>query len=449
MEKNQKNKVIVVRVAEIVRLLIKRLWVMVLAGAIFASAGYGYSAVTTPTPMYMSTSKIYVTGMEAAVLSSPTLNLGQQVLNSYIEILKSRPVLEQVIEDLKLNMTYKELKGCISVNIPQGTSMLEISVTFPEAEWAKKVADALVEVSAARALEIMGCTAPTVYEEANIPTDPYNVNPFSALLYLLVGGIAGVALAGFGILVGYFANTRFNNPNKVTDKLGLKNLGVFPDAKTKNAAYEEAAYQNFNARLFFEKPDAKVIDFVSATDKENKSALLQKAACSLEKAGKKVIVLDTNLSNAKWGNGDNADQNREGLADYLMGEAQLEDIVEENGDVTTIFCGKTVVNGLELLEGEAFSKLIEKLKQKYDYILVDTAPMVYVPDALCVAQKADAVVLVLSAKSSRTGQAKQVMTMLQEREISITGVVLKDVDIQKGGKYFCKEFGMYFGVYEK
>lgn len=449
MEKNQKNKVIVVRVAEIVRLLIKRLWVMVLAGAIFASAGYGYSAVTTPTPMYMSTSKIYVTGMEAAVLSSPTLNLGQQVLNSYIEILKSRPVLEQVIEDLKLNMTYKELKGCISVNIPQGTSMLEISVTFPEAEWAKKVADALVEVSAARALEIMGCTAPTVYEEANVPTEPYNVNYSSSLIYILIGGFAGVALAGFGILVSYFANTKFNNPNKVTDKLCLKNLGVLPEAKGKNVAYEEAAYQNFGSRLFFEKQDAQVIDFVSATEKEKKYIFIQKAADSLQKAGKKVIVLDTNLSNPKWGGADDTGFNQKGLESYLTGKAQLEEIVGEKEGITGIYCGETVANAPELLGGEAFSKLLEQLKQEYDYILVDTAPMVYVPDALCAAQKADAVVLVLSAMNSRTGQAKQVMEMLQEREIAITGAVIKDMDIQKGGKYFRKEFGMYFGVYEK
>lgn len=449
MEKNQKNKVIVVRVAEIVRLLIKKLWIMVLAGAIFAAAGYGYGVVTTPTPMYSATTKLYVTGVEVSVPSSAGIGLGQQVINNYIEILESKPVLEQVIENLNLNMSYVELRNCISETVPTETCMLAISVTFPDPEWAKKVSDELVTVSAARALEIMGCTAPTVYEEAYIPTEPSNAGSSSSLKFMLLGGFAGVALAGFAVLVSYFANTKFNNPNKVTDKLCLKNLGVLPDSKAKNAAFEEAAYQNFGSRLFFEKPDARIIDFVSATEKENKYTFIQKAADSLQKAGKKVIVLDTNLSNPKWGAADSADANQKGLESYLTGKAQLEDIIVEKEGTAGIYCTETAMNAPELLSGEVFSKLLEQLKLDYDYILVDTAPMIYVPDALCVAEKADAVVLALSAKTSRTCQAKQVMTLLQEKEIPITGAVIKDMDIQKGGRYFRKEFGMYFGVYEK
>lgn len=449
MEKNQKNNVIVVRVAEIIRLLIKRVWIMVLVGALFAAAGYGYAVVTTPTPMYSATTKMYVTGVETAVPSSAGINLGQQVINNYIEILESKPVLEQVIENLNLNMSYMELENCISETVPMETCMLEINVAFPDPEWAKKVSDELVTVSAARALEIMGCTAPVVYEEADISTEPYNVGGSSSLKFALLGGFAGVALVGFAVLVSYFANTKFNNPNKVTDKLCLKNLGVLPDSKAKNVAYEEAAYQNFGSRLFFEKPDAQVIDFVSPTEKENKYTFIQKTASSLQKVGKKVIVLDTNLSNLKWGVTDKAETGKKGLEAYLTGKAQLEDIVVEKEGVAGIYCAETAMNAPELLAGEAFSKLLEQLKQDYDYILVDTAPMIYVPDALCAAEKADAVVLILSAKTSRVGQAKQVVTLLQEREIPIAGAVIKDIDIRKGGKYFRKEFGMYFGVYEK
>ena len=449
MEKNHKNNIIVIRVAEIISLLFKRLWVIVLAGVLFAVAGYGFAAAKIPEPLYSATSKLYVTGVESAVPSTLSIGLGQQVINNYIAILESRPVLEQVIENLNLNMSYAELKNCISENVPSGTCMLEINVVFPDPEWAKKVSDELVAVSAERALEIMGCTAPIVYEEANIPAQPFNMGGTSSLEFLLLGGFAGVALAGFGILVSYFANTKFNSPNKVTDKLYLKNLGVLPDSNAKNAVYEEAAYQNFGSRLFFEKPGARVIDFVSATEKENKYVFIQKAADSLQKVGKKVILLDTNLSNPGWGAADKADTSKKSLEAYLTGNAQLKDIVAEKDGVAGICCTEAVMNAPELLASEAFSELLEQLKQEYDYILVDTAPMTYVPDALCAAEKADAVVLILSAKTSRIGQAKQVMASLQEREISVTGAVIKDMDIRKGGRYFRKEFGMYFGVYEK
>ena len=449
MEKNQKNNVIVVRVAEIIRLVMKKIWLIVLVGALLAAAGYGVGTMMKAEPMYMTSAKIYVTGVEASTPSAAGLSLGQQVLNNYIEILKSRPVLEEVIEKLSLNMSYKELKNCITYSVPDGTCMIEIAVAFPDPEWAKKVADELVAVSGKRAQEIMGCSIPVVYEEANVPSSPYNLDNSSPIIYGLLGGIAGIGLTGFLILVSYFANTKFSNPYKVTDKLHLKTLGVIPDSSTKNATYEEAAYQVFCSRMLFEKPDAKVIDFISATDKENKYEFLQKAADSLKKTGKKVILLDTNLSNPKWGAGDKADIGKKGLEVYLNGQAQIADIVVKKEDVDYIYCGEPVINGVELLGGEAFSKLLAQLKQEYDYILVDTAPVSFVPDALCVAEQADAIILVLSGKNSRIRQARELMESLETRELQIDGTLLKDMNIQGGGKYFCKEFGNYFGVYEK
>ena len=105
----EKNNVIVVRVAEVIRLVVKKLWLIVLVGALLATAGFGCGTMMKAEPMYMTSAKIYVTGVEASTPSAAGLSLGQQVLNNYIEILKSRPVLEEVIEKLSLNMSYKEL----------------------------------------------------------------------------------------------------------------------------------------------------------------------------------------------------------------------------------------------------------------------------------------------------------------------------------------------------
>jgi capsular exopolysaccharide synthesis family protein len=449
MEKNRKNNVIVVRVAEVIRLVVKKLWLIVLVGALLAAAGFGCGTMMKAEPMYMTSTKMYVTGVEESAPSAAGFSLGQQVLNNYIEILKSRPVLEEVIENLGLNMSYKELKNCITHNIPEGTCMIEVAVTFSDPEWAKKVADELVTVSGKRAQEIMGCSTPVVYEEANVPSSPYNVDNSSPIIYGLLGGIAGMALTGFLILVGYFANTKFSNPHKVTDKLQLKTLGVIPDSSAKNTVYGEAAYQNFCSQMLFEKPNAKIINFVSATEKENKYEFMQKAAVNLQKMDKKVLLLDTNLSNPKWGAASQGEGNQNGLETYLAGKAPLADIVVKKDGLDYIYCTQSVINGLELLGGEEFSNMLTQLKQQYDYILVDTAPMLYVPDALCVAEHAEGIVLVLSQKTSRIRQAKEIMNVLEERNLQLDGAVLKDMNISKGGKYFLEEFGKYFGVYGK
>lgn len=339
MENNNKNNIIVIRIAEIVQLFMKKLWIIVLVGVLFGVAGYGYASMTEETPMYLTTSKLYVTGVESAVPSAAGMNLGQQVINSYIEILESRPVLEQVIENLSLNMTYKELQNCISEYIPEGTSMLEISVVFPEAEWAKKVADELVVVSAARALEIMGCTAPTVYEEAYVPTEPYNIYGSSGLKFMLLGGVAGAVIAGFIILVSYFVNTKITNPYKVKDRLHIPIYGVIPDSSDdKNKVYEEAAYRGFCSQLLAATPGFKLFQFVRATEKENQYEFMLKVADNFKKAGKKVMLMDVNLSNPKWGAVDSADANKKGLEACLKGEAKLEDIVVKKDGIDYIYC---------------------------------------------------------------------------------------------------------------
>lgn len=449
MEKNQKNNVIVVRVAEVIRLVMKKLWLIVLVGVLLAVAGFGCGTMMKAEPMYMTSAKMYVTGVEASTPSAAGITLGQQVLNNYVEILKSRPVLEEVIEDLSLNMSYKELKNCITYNIPEGTCMIEIAVSFPDPEWAKKIADDLVTSSGKRAQEIMGCSIPVVYEEANVPSSPYNIDNSSPIMYALLGGIAGMAVTGFVILVGYFANTKFNNPYKVTDKLHLKTLGVIPDSGAKNAVYAEAAYEKFCSQMLFEKPNAKIINFVSATEKENKHELIQTTAQYLQKLDKKVMLLDTNLTNPEWGTASQGEGAPNGLETYLTGKAPLTDVVVEKDGIDYIYCTQPVINSLELLASEEFSNMLLQLKQDYDYILVDTAPMLYVSDALCVAQQAEEMLLVLSGKTSSVGQAKELISILKDRELQLDGVVLKEMNISKGGKYFLEEFGKYFGVYKK
>lgn len=451
MEKNQKNNVIVIRVAEVIRVVVKKLWLIVLVGALLGAAGFGCGTMMKEDPMYMTSAKLYVTGVEASTPSTAGFSLGQQVLHNYIEIIKSRPVLETAIENLGLPMSYKELKNCITYNIPEGTCMIEIAVTFAEPELAKKVTDELVAISGERAREIMGCSIPVVYEEANVPAEPYNEDNSSAIIYALLGAVAGMALSGLFILAAYFANTKFTNPHKLTDKLQLKVYGVIPDSSAKNAQYKEGAYQNFCARIMFDnlKDGVKEIHFVSATEKENKNELVEETAAFLQKLEKKVLVLDANITNPKWGLDNHGEGKKKGLESYLTGKASLEDIIVRKEGVDYIYSIEPVVNGVELLNGELFFNLLEDMGEQYEYILVNAAPILYVEDAFGGAEDAESVVLVLSGKQSNIRQAKEVMEILEERKILLDGAVLKDIDVCKGGKYFLKEFGKYLGVYGK
>lgn len=439
---NENNNVLVVHVAELWHVLLRRVWLLVLCAAVFAGAGYFYASSQQGIAMYTTTTKMYVTGVDSAGVSTANFQLGQQVINNYIEIMESRPVLEQVIENLGLNMEYWEMRGCISTHVPDNTCMLEVSVTFTEPEWAKKVADELIVDASAYALEIMGCTPPTVYEPAYVPKNA-NAVYSSVLKYTAFGGIGGFGLAGILILLFYFGNTKFTTPDKVWDCLKLRTLALVPTAKS---PYVQKAYQGFLSRLYFEKTDAKTISFVSVDASEDKNTYLCHQAESLAELGKKVLILENFMEEKSWSlDGSCAC----GLLQYLTENKGLDEVRKKTKAYDAIYCGGNAANAGELLCGDKYKDLLEQLKKEYDVILMNNAPAIYNESAVWNGLSADANVLVLSGKHSRTYDAKDVLSSMLEKGVTFNGAVLVNLNTNRNKNYFMKRFGQYFGVYKR
>ena len=252
------SNLIIIRVDEVIHWVMKRIIWILLAGVILAAVGGAYATTKTSVPMYRTTTKLYVTGVQTAVPSANSFVLGKQVISNYVELMESRPVLEDVINTLGLNMSPSQLASCISQSVPSDTCMLEVTVVFPDAQWAKTVADELIVVSAEYAVEIMGCNPPTVYEEAVVPTAPYNTTAAPIVMYAAIGGVAGVALAGILVLFTYFLNSKFDTPGKASDKLASPVWAVVP----KEEKYRRNAGEVFVSRLSYEAEDAKVFSFL-------------------------------------------------------------------------------------------------------------------------------------------------------------------------------------------
>lgn len=447
MENLQKNNnIIIIRMDELVHWVMRRLVWILLAGALLAAAGGYYASKMKSTPMYQASTKLYVTGVQTFVPSTGNFALGKQVINSYMEIMKSRPVLDEVIANLGLNMSANQLKSCISGRVLGDTCMLEVTLSFPEPEWAKKTLDELVVSTAEYAFEIMGCTPPTVFEESEIPTAPYNTFVPPVLKYALFGGAAGVALAGFLVLVLYFLNAKFDTPGKAEDKMSAPVWGVLP----KEEKYKQGAKEVFVSRLSYEAGDAGLVSFVRATSKENTYLVMKQAVLGLQEVGKKVICIDTNLGNPMWSSMAKENETGKGLSEYLSGTAERKDVIcKTEGEPDRILCGAKVINSGELLKSPAFGELLAQLKEEYDYIFLDVPPVQYSMDAFVVAEASEKVLWVLSAKNTKTYVAKSAKKSLDAKEITSDGLVLNGVSVRRGGHFFKKKYGTYVGLYRK
>ncbi len=165
---------------------------MVICGGIFGA----YSKFVI-TPVYNSTAMVYVLSKETTLSTLANLQIGTQLTLDYMIVVTSRPVLEDVIEELGLDMTHKELAQMITINNPTDTRILSITVTDVNPERAKAIADCVASTSSEYIGEIMEMVPPKMIEDGEVPLLPAGPNTKkNALIGALLGAfvVCGIVI---------------------------------------------------------------------------------------------------------------------------------------------------------------------------------------------------------------------------------------------------------------
>ena len=131
---------------EILYALKKKILVIIAAG-LLAGCISGVVTQTAITPVYTSTSSILVLSKETTLTSLADIQLGTSLTSDYTVLIKSTPVLEQVIENLKLDITAEDLRETITIENPADSRILNISVVNTDPETAKKIVDEIADVA--------------------------------------------------------------------------------------------------------------------------------------------------------------------------------------------------------------------------------------------------------------------------------------------------------------
>lgn len=224
MEQNYKNDELEIDLMEIIQVLWHWAWAIVLSAAVVGAIAMIY-AMFFITPMYKSTTRIFVLNQSSESLTVSDLNLGTQLSNDYKELIRSRDVVETVIEEFELNTTYESFVKRISVSSPNNTRIIDISLVDPNPLMAKELVDRLREVAAVNIKEIMAVDAVNLVDEGNVPLNPYEP---SVKKYALIGVLAGGFLAVAVILVLYLLDDTIKSSEDIEKYLKLSTLGTIP-----------------------------------------------------------------------------------------------------------------------------------------------------------------------------------------------------------------------------
>lgn len=162
------NEEIEIDLFELFMELKRKIWVILGVAVLCAGAAGAFSAFVL-TPQYTSTAMVYILSKETTLTSLADLQIGSQLTKDYKIIVTSRPVLEDVIEGLELNTTYKDLKKKITIDNPADTRILSISVMDPDPQMAKAIADKVAATASDYVGDIMEMVPPKLIEDGEVP----------------------------------------------------------------------------------------------------------------------------------------------------------------------------------------------------------------------------------------------------------------------------------------
>jgi capsular exopolysaccharide synthesis family protein len=195
------------------------------------------------------------------------------------------------------------------------------------------------------------------------------------------------------------------------------------------------AYRSIRTNIQFANVDGeiKTIMFTSATKSEGKTTTISNIALTMADAGHRVLVLDCDFRNPSIHKSFGL-TNKFGVTDILLKGVEYRNYVNkiksyENLDVITV--GKVPKNPSELLYSNAMKKFINRLKHDYDYIMIDTPPVIPVTDSAVMASYIDAIILVCASGVAEVENTRKAVESLKKVGGNIIGAVLNKAPIKQ------------------
>ena len=195
----------------------------VVVGAVIA----GTVTVTMLPNKYTATSRMYmVSASSDSVVNLSDLNLGTSISSDYVELMMSRPVLEDVIEKLNLDYTYGQLCGMVNLSVVNNTRIVKIAVTSTDPTEAMNISNQIARTARQRLPKVMEAPTPSIAEEAVLPTS--KSSPSLTKNVVIGAMLALIALLAVLTLL-YLMDDTIKTAEDVEKMFGVMPLSVIPE----------------------------------------------------------------------------------------------------------------------------------------------------------------------------------------------------------------------------
>ena len=442
------------------------------------------------TPKYESSAMFYVNnnslsfGDTSVDITTGDISASKSLVESYIVVLMTRDSLNAVIDYAGVDLTYEQMEKMISAASVNSTEIFRVTVTSTDPEEAEKIASAIAYILPKRIATIIEGTSAKVVDT---PIVPVEASSPSYRNNTIIGFLLGMVLCVTVIVLREIFDVTIREEKDITDSLRYPILATVPDmnahskggyyryayaAKSKDKAGKPSvlvgknisfaaseAYKLLRTKLQFSFADGKkchIIGVSSAMAGEGKSLSSTNIAYSLSELGKNVLLIDCDLRRPSLAEKLPIEK-FPGLSNYLSGLCSFEEVVQNcnlpkaEEAFRVVSAGGIAPNPVELLSSDRMSKLLDALREKYDYVILDFPPVGEVSDALALVEKTDGMLLVV--RQNHCNRPIMVSTLRQFEFVGarILGIVYNSVRENSGAYGYGRRYYKYgkYGKYSK
>lgn len=426
----------------------RKWWLIAALAVSFAAAGAAVGAVSY-RPKYTS-KVVFISsnrneGEAAGSISSGDVTASSTLNSTFKYILTSDEFLTEVIRKSGADYTVRELRSDISIAVPANTLILELSVTTPSSQTSYSVARA-VETSYAPYVESVKNTNLEIFSGASAAAAPDSSS--ETVLFGVLGFFAGVVAAVTVIVLSDFLRATIRSQKDIQRELGLSVIGsvahikkdrrkgkkkslLITDLSTGFAFIEAYKIIRTKIEILAGKKGYKTIMITSAGENEGKTTVAANLAIALAQNGKSVLLVDGDLRKpavAKALSISTAESRS--LSDVIKGKIPVKEAVRfiKRYGIYVLASGISDDNASELLSGQRAGELFRGLRESFDYVIVDTAPVNVVTDSIIVAGYSDAVVLVVRDDAAPIPFIQEAVSAVSDSGTPILGSVYNNVE---------------------
>lgn len=415
----------VVMFGDVLKGTVKRWKIILIVICLTTITGILLALNSSTTEKFIGNTKLYVNENITETVEVEK----KDMMPTYMELLKSRGFIEKVIDDTNYKLKYEQVLNVLQSRWVVNTNFIVLEYTANNKKQVKDIMNSVVDNFTVAVKKFNKDASINSVDDLNIITVTEGRNPIKIIILAIIGGIVlGCGLA----FVLECINRTYRTKGELERDLEINSLGMIPNLK-KNNKSNDNLNEVYNSLAVTIKQNAvkygkKSFVVTSSVKGEGVTTIAKNLSLSLSNMNEKVLLVDCNLRNSNIAKEFNI-SNIKGISDVVINNENIEKaIIKYNENIDILPSGTKINNPTEVLNSDKIQELLYKMKEKYEFIIIDSSSIQGVTDTHLILGDVDGVILVVKAEKTSKLLVRDSVKVINKLGENLFGVIFNGAD---------------------